>query len=182
MKKGKYEKEPRMFSRKRLVLLVSCILLITVISVGTTLAYYFNASTPVINTFQAGSVGAKVEETVNGNTKESIAVKNTGDSPVYVRVKLVGYWVDSTGAPAPKSSASLSFTLNSNWTEIGGYYYYKAPLAGGATTANLLGSTITMTTQDGCNQVIEVLADTVQATPAEAVEEVWGVAASAFIS
>jgi len=141
------------------------------------MAYFHLASGPVINTFQAGSAGAKVNEVVSGNTKNEITVTNTGKSPVYVRLRLVSYYEDADGNVLPQASPSLSFKLGDNWVYHGGYYYYNAPLAAGAITGDLLGSNLTMT----AGQVIEVLADTVQATPAQAVKDVWGVEASAFI-
>lgn len=181
METGKNKKYPPAGSRKKLLVMVLSLVLLMAVATGVTLAYFASTSAPVINTFQAGSVGAEIKETVNGNTKESIAVENTGDSPVYVRVRLVNYWKDGENI-APKDS-TLSVSENTaKWEKIGEYYYYTEPLAGGATTANLLSAGLTMTTDDnGYVQVIEVLADTVQASPPEAVQEVWGISASDFI-
>lgn len=175
MKRGKYEAAPSP-KRKMLILVISLVLLVAV-SAGATLAYFHLASGPVINTFQAGSAGAKVDEDVKGDTKKEITVTNTGKSPVYVRVRLVSYYEDSKGNVLPQASPSLSFTLGDNWVYHGGYYYYNAPLAAGATTEDLLGTDLAMSE----GQVIEVLADTVQATPAQAVKDAWDVDASAFI-
>jgi len=177
MKHGKYEKIPPVVPGKKRLILVVCLVLLLVIGVGTTMAYFHLASGPVINTFQAGSAGAKVNEVVSGNTKNEITVTNTGKSPVYVRVRLVSYYEDSKGNVLPQASPCLSFTLGDNWVYHGGYYYYNAPLAAGATTEDLLGTDLAMSE----GQVIEVLADTVQATPAQAVKDAWDVDASAFI-
>ena len=173
MKRGKY-------ARKRMPWIVAlCLVLLVAVGAGATLAYFHLASGPVINTFQAGSAGAQVNETFDGSTKEAITVTNDGDSPVYVRLRLVSYYELSDGAvDGSQDSPTVSFTLGKNWTAIGSYYYYTQPLAAGATTSDLLGSDVTMT----AGQVIEVLADTVQATPAQAVKDVWGVDASQFIS
>ena len=76
MKRGKYE-APSSPKRKRLVLLASLVLLLCV-GVGATLAQLRMISDPVINTFQSGSAGAEVVETVVSNTKKAIQVKNTG--------------------------------------------------------------------------------------------------------
>lgn len=180
MKKGRYERIPPVVFRKRILAVVLSLMLLIIIGVGATLAYFASASGPVINTFQAGSVGAKIHEKISSNTKTSITVENTGDSPVYVRVRLISYWKKGSDI-APKSSA-LSVSENANkWKKIGEYYYYTAPLAGGATTENLLSSGISMTTEDGYTQVVEVLVDTVQASPADAVKEVWSIDAAEFI-
>ena len=175
MKKGKYAKAPSP-RRKPLVLVLSIVLLLA-IGVGATIAYFHLASGPVINTFQAGSAGAKVNEVVSGNTKNEITVTNTGKSPVYVRIRLVSYYEDADGNVLPQASPTLSFTKGSKWVPLGNYYYYNAPLAAGDTTEDLLGTDLAMSE----GQVIEVLADTVQATPAQAVKDAWGVDASAFI-
>ena len=177
MKRGKYEAAPSP-KRKMLILVISLVLLVAV-SAGATLAYFHLASGPVINTFQAGTVGAEVHETLNGNTEEAITVTNTGDSPVYVRVRLISYYELNDGTvDGAKASPAVSFTLGENWKSIGSYYYYTKPLGTGATTSDLLGSNVTMAS----GQVIEVLADTVQATPDQAVAEVWGVKTSSCIA
>ena len=155
-----------------------CLVLLITASISATLAYFHLSAAPVINTFKAGSVEADIDETVHGNTKEAIQIKNTGSAPVYVRVRLVSYYEVSKGVPdATKASPEVSFTRGENWYKVGEYYYYNQPLAAGATTSDLLDSSITMAS----GQVIDVLADTVQATPAQAVQDAWGVAASTFL-
>lgn len=176
MKKGKYAKAPSP-RRKPLILVLSMVLLLA-IGVGATLAYFHLASGPVINTFQAGSAGAEIVEEVSGNTKNAIRVVNIGKSPVYVRLRLVSYYEDAQGNVLPQDSPALSFTEGDKWVALGSYYYYyNEPLAAGATTEDLLKTDLAMVE----GQVIEVLADTVQATPAQAVIDAWGVDASAFI-
>ena len=176
MKHGKYEKNiPPAAPRKNGLILIAALALLTAVSIGSTLAYFFNTSEPVINTFQAGSVGANIYEEVSANAKTSITVSNTGKSPVYVRVRLLCYWLDEDNSIAPKDSTSVSISPNSGWVENGGYYYYTSPVAGGSATANMLAAPLAMTTEDGYRQVIEVLAETVQATPADAALGLWGV-------
>lgn len=177
MKKGKYAKTPS--PKRKALTLVIAIALLVVVGASATLAYFHLASGPVINTFQAGSAGAEVYEVVDGNTKKEITVTNTGKSPVYVRIRLVSYYQDNQGNVLAQDSPGVAFTKGAKWVKIGEYYYYNAPLAAGATTEDLLGDdTITMT----AGQVIEVLADTVQATPAQAVKDAWNVDASAFVA
>lgn len=175
MKRGKYE-APSSPKRKRLVLLASLVLLLCV-GVGATLAQLRMISDPVINTFQSGSAGAEVVETVVSNTKKAIQVKNTGASPAYVRVRLVSYYEDADGNILARSSAGVTFTPGEDWVKLDQYYYYRMPLASGASTTDLLDSDIAME----AGQVIEVLADTVQTSPDQAVKDAWGVDASAFI-
>ena len=71
------------------------------------------------------------------------------------------------------SAAINSFKLGDNWFDGGdGCYYYKNVVNVGASTANLLanGEKITLTT----GQVVEVLAEGIQATPIDAVKAAWG--------
>lgn len=171
MKRGKYQKNPPAAPRKRPILLILCLVLTATLSVGATLAYYAVSSAPVINTFSAGSAGAEIVETVNGNVKEAITVKNTGDSPVFVRVRLVGYWENADGSIAAKAAPDLTFTPGSGWVKEGEYYYFTTPIAADGSTSDLLRSDLAME----AGQVIEVLADTVQAAPEDAVLAVWGV-------
>lgn len=177
MKRGKYEKVPPAAPRKKLLTLVLCLVLLAVLGIGGTLALLSSSANPVINTFVAGSVSADVVETLNGTktTKTSIQVENTGESPVYVRVRIVDYWMED-GEILPKAS-QMNVTPASGWKKMGQYYYYMTPLSadeGQNLTTNLLAAPLEM----GVGQVIDVLAETVQATPADAVLEVWGVSAA----
>lgn len=178
MESNKYAKiSPAVTGKKRWVLAI-CLVLMLTIGVGATLAYFHLASGPVINTFQAGSVGADIYEEVADNQKKIIQVTNTGKSPVYVRVRLVSYYESEGAVDVTKASPKVTFECGDKWVFRDPYYYYNTPLAAGTSTYNLLGEDgITM--EPG--QVIEVLADTVQATPAQAVVEAWGVQASDFI-
>lgn len=175
MKNGKFANAPS--PKHKSVIIVLSIILLVCIGVGATLAYFANSTGPVINTFQSGTVDAEISETVNGNVKSAIKVVNTGDVPVYVRVRLVSYFEDGSGNVLPQDSVSVSFTSGDNWEYNNGYYYYKLPVGAGDSTGNLLDSQLAMAE----NQVIEVLADTVQATPIDAIKEVWGEAAAGYV-
>ena len=171
MKNGKFANAPS--PRRKTLIIVLSIILVVCIGAGATLAFFANSTGPIINTFQSGSAGAEIEETLSGNTKTEIKVHNTGKTPVYVRVRLVSYFEDASGNVLPQDSPVVGFTSGDNWNYMDGYYYYKLPVGAGGFTSDLLGTDVTMS----AGQVIEVLADTVQATPASAVQEVWGVSA-----
>lgn len=172
MKNGKFANAPS--PKHKSVIIVLSIILLVCIGVGATLAYFANSTGPVINTFQSGTVGAEIYEKKTDTAKTVIQVKNTGSVPVYVRVRLVSYFEDRSGNVLPQDSVSVFFTSGDNWEYSNGYYYYKLPVGAGDSTGNLLGSQLAMSE----NQVIEVLADTVQATPADAVKAVWGITAA----
>lgn len=175
MKNGKFASAPS--PKHKSVIIVLSIILVVCIGAGATLAFFANSTGPVINTFQSGTVGAEIDEDISGNTKNSITVKNTGSVPIYVRVRLVSYFEDGSDNVLPQDSPSVSFTPGENWEYNNGYYYYKLPVGAGDDTANLLAENLTMIS----GQVIEVLADTVQATPIDAIKEVWGEAAAGYV-
>lgn len=185
MRKGKNEQgrpNARLPRGVRMAVLLVCILLAAATAVGGTLAYFFNTSGGVENTFTAGQVGSRVVESFDGTQKTAIAVMNDGGTvPVYVRARLVTYWVDENGNVAAKNSAVLSPSIDSDkWIDGGNLtYYYKTPLQGGGATDNLLTAPLVLTEEDGCRQVVEVLAEVIQANPADAAEEAWGVRVAA---
>jgi len=81
---------------------------------------------------------------------------------------------DEDGNPTADKAPALSFALNTNdWVKIGDYYYCKNPVAAGETSPELLagGSSITLVK----GQVVDVLAEGIQSTPSNAVEQAWGV-------
>ncbi len=174
MRKGKYENPSGMPRRNKSAIVgLVCLLLVLVLAVGGTAAYFFRISAPVTNTFTGGSVGCKLQETVTGNTKESITVTNDGTFPVYMRIRLVSYWADSNGLPVAKTAPALNVTTASGWTQIGDCYYYTKPVQSGE-TVSFLASPLTMVSEDGYTQVMEVLAESIQSSPADAVTQMWG--------
>lgn len=176
-KRLKKADKTRRRSGKMGAILVSVLLLLGV-TVSGTLAYLTANTDPVQNTFTPSKVTNKIEEEFDGTTKTSIKVENTGDTEAYVRVKLVTYRVDDNGNHIGGTATIPNFTLGSDWFEKGGYYYYAKPVAAGASSGNLLGTSITLqkyNDADGGKQVIEVIAESIQSKPVETVRDVWEV-------
>ena len=157
---------------------VLCVL-IAVINVIVTLAYMKDKTEPVNNIFAAGTVKCSVVEQLNGDNtaKTAIQVRNDGTSAVYVRVKLVTYWVNAQNEVVGKPSATLSINLSDGWIDDGNNVYYcKSPVESGELSPNLLSADLAMTSDSGgARQVIEVISEAIQITPEEAVESAWGV-------
>lgn len=162
--------------------LVLITVLLLSISVGVVWAVSYLVTDEVENTFEPAQTSIEVKETFNGTTKSNVYVANTGSTSdpkgpaVYVRVKLLAYWYakDSDHIVA-KSSWTPSFTLGTDWVNIGGYYYYKKPIEAGQNTSNLISSITLTVDADGNRQVLEILAEAVQSNPKNAVTESWGV-------
>ena len=121
---------------------------------------------------------AKVTCRVNDG---SYSVTNTGDIPALIRVKLVINWVDDNGdiMMYPPEGAEYQLTPGTNWTHMGsdtdpcdGFWYCNRILSAGEMTPRIVSELVQ--TGDG-NLRVEILAEAIQATPAEAVEEAWGV-------
>lgn len=88
---------------------------------------------------------------VAGSVKSDITAKNTGDTTVFLRLRLSACWVDGTGKVTGTPSALPQITLRQNWLDGGnGLYYYALPVEPGQSTAVLcdpmqLGTTVSPT-------------------------------------
>lgn len=182
---GKYEARHLQRRRKRRskktgMLFLSLLLVIGMV-VGGTVAWLSTKSAPITNTFLPSKVACEVTESFNGRTgvKSNVNVKNTGDIDAYIRVKLVTYRVNDEGDHIGGIAKIPDFTPGAGWVENGDYYYYTQPVAPGEQPEISLIDRITLTDSyddaDGGKQVIEVMAEAIQSTPAKAVTEAWGV-------
>ena len=190
MYQGKYEssgKRPapqrtspkrRLRWRKQFVLLVSVVALILGI-VGGTVAYLVTNSGDVENTFQPSRVACAVSETFTNNVKSDVKIQNTGDTTAYIRAAVVVTWQDSKGnvsaIPVKDTDYSITWTKD-NWVEKGGYYYYTSPVAPNGFTGELFTNwqPIVAAPAEGYTLCVEILADAVQSSPAQAVIDAWG--------
>lgn len=162
--------------RKILKIVILILSIILLLLCGTAFALMYRQTQPLNNQLEAAFVACDVEEDFNGETKTSIAIKNTGNIDAYLRVRLVSYWEDSDGNITSKPSWMPRVSVTSGWvTGTGNTYYYSQPVAPGDFTTNLLDADITLKEENGYLQVIEVFADAIQSKPAEAVTTSWGV-------
>ena len=171
-----YGGRPSRESKKSLTALIALILIVC-LAVGGTVAFIVTQTQAVKNTFTPSDVTVKIKEEFQDNIKSSITVLNVNDAdkedvPCYIRVKLVSNIQDNDGnvlraAPLGKIS------LGNDWIDGGdGCYYYKNVVEVGQSTSNLLADGASITLTDG--QVVEVLAEGIQAMPKQAVIDAWG--------
>lgn len=164
----------RSHNGKRSLAALIALVLIICVAVGGTIAYIVTQTDKVENKFTPADVKIEIHETFENNVKSSITVQNVNDAknvPCYIRVKLVSNMQEDGNVIG--SAAINAFELNNTWFKGNdGCYYYKNVVNVGASTANLLanGEKITLTT----GQVVEVLAEGIQATPIDAVKAAWG--------
>lgn len=168
---------------KKLCLLIA-VLLLSVATVGGTLAYIFTQTTAVVNKFTPSEVTCKINEKMDGTTKSDVTVTNTGDTTAYIRAAVVVTWQNADGEvlgelPVAGTDYTIIFN-NTDWAVKDGYYYYKSVVGVDKTTKttkNLINSCVASAAApvDGYKLHVEIIADAIQAEPADAVTEAWGV-------
>ena len=188
---GKYEAQHLQHRRKRRskktgTLFLSLLLVATMV-VGGTLAYLFTNTEPVENIFTPSYVSCSVTEEFNGTIKRNVNVTNTGNIDAYIRVKLVTYRVNDKEQHIGGTAEIPDFKPGAGWVKNGDYYYYTKPVAPDEQPETSLIDSITLTGSyddaddaDGGKQVIEVMAEAIQANGVaddgtKAVVEAWGV-------
>lgn len=165
----------RSHNGKRSLAALIALVLIICVAVGGTIAYIVTQTDKVENKFTPADVKIQINEVFENNIKSSITVENVNDAknvPCYIRVKLVSNMQEDGNVTG--SAAINAFELNNKWFKgADGCYYYRDVVAVGDSTANLLagGEKITLTS----GQVVEVLAEGIQATPETAVTSAWPV-------
>lgn len=172
MYQGRYNSKKAAPSRRRRtrktpVVLMAALLLLVCTAVGGTLAWLTTNTDSVENGFIPSQVSCNVTEKFDGTTKEDVNVTNTSDISAYLRVKLVTYRVNEQGNHIGGIATVPNFTLGNGWVEKDGYYYYTHPVAPGKHPAANLIESIELERSyndaDGGKQVIEVMAEAIQA-------------------
>ena len=171
-------------------LLIAAAALCIAAAAGLTLAFMFKKAEKT-NRFIPAEVSCAVREKLDnnevtgiaavGSEKSDIRVENTGNVKEFIRLRLVSYYVDSNGdIVGTVSSQYPTLSLKNGW--IAGAnrtYYYPYPVEPGSLTGILcepftLGQT-QLENGTVVYQVMEVIAEAVQAEPISAVQETWGV-------
>lgn len=197
-----------MESRKRIKLstvLVIAAALALVTAIGGTMAWLTTHSEGLTNTFTPADIkGTIVEDFSDKTTKKDVKIQNDSDVPVYVRVALVPNWtkaetVENVTKYVPVAEpvgnddviidnqnwGSFVPAANSNWVKgDDGYYYYKKPLAAANKTddTDLTGNLFNKAEakeNDPYHMNLQVLLQMIQAEPASAVTQAWGVTVNA---
>lgn len=133
--------------KKKLSIVFGIIAILAVISVGT--LAYFTSEQNAENVISAGNIKLEIhEKTASGEdfpeegiivmpgdtVSKIVTVENTGDHPLYLRVKLT----EGVSDEALTTDDCLDININrSCWLEKDGYYYYYRALQSGETTEQL---------------------------------------------
>lgn len=116
-------------NKKQAVLAVLMIALLLLGAVGGTLAYLKTQTSEIKNEFQPAGVPSEVMEKLENDVKTNVRIKNNGNVKAYVRAAIVVTWKDAEGDIYPGTPVvgdDYTISINTDeWTEKGGYYYYK---------------------------------------------------------
>lgn len=162
--------------------------LVAAFGVGGVLAYIFTNTDPIENKFDPGKVDSEVVETFDGEKKEDVTIKNTGNTVAYIRAyinitfKAVGAADDQTVSsqkPIDNQNYTIKLKENSGWS-LGddGYYYYSEPVSAGCSTKVLIEKCELLdgaNVPDGFYLSVEIVASAIQAEPTSVVAEKWNV-------
>ena len=164
------------------VVITAAVLLLTA-AVGGVYAYITAQTPPLENQFDPVEVTCAVEESFDGQTKQDVAIRNTGDIAAYIRAAVVVTWADDDGnvwAQAPVEGTDYDVAWGSGDWAIGsdGFWYHRRAVAAGDTTADLIRTVSAVSAPKGYHLQVQVLATAIQASPDEAVEEAWNVTVS----
>lgn len=187
--------------KKAACLLVSLVLLLMVGIVGTA-AYLIDHTETVVNTFEAAEIPPVVVENFDGTTKSEVKIMNNGNVDAYIRVSVVFTWRDANGnvygeMPVENTTANPDGDYVITWSGLetnggwiagsDGFYYYVgsddpkvAPLE---QTSELFTKCepVEGAAPDGYSLSVEILAQTIQADPDEAIIDSWGTTAAGYL-
>lgn len=176
---GKHHKRSRGRTGKSAALLVSLLLLLTVI-VGGTIAFLMDSDGPLNNLFNPSQVTTKVEETLSGDTKKDVYIKNTGDTDAWIRAAVVVTWQNKDGnvyGQAPVEGMNYDITWGTGWkTGDDGFYYWPSPVAAETGVTGDLIETISPKGNppaDGYYLTVEIIGSGIQNKPAKVFNTEW---------
>lgn len=178
MNMEKSMKKPRHKVADRAVILLVSLVLVLSAAIGGTLGYLTN-QVKVTNTMEIGTIGTEIDEDLENDTKSNVTVTNTGNSDAYIRAVVVVTWQNAAGEVYPQMPvAGTDYTIKygSDWEKLGNYYYYNGVVAAGGKTGNLIDTCTPAggRAPSGYDLNVEILVSAIQADPADAVQEAWG--------
>ena len=157
----------RSHGRRRSLLVLVSVFLLTFAMVGGTLAYLAAQTSDVVNTFTFGDVPIDIPEQFENGVKENVRVTNTGAADAFVRAKIVVTWKSASGEVSGTPVQAGDYTLDLNttdWFLKDGFYYCKNRVEAKTDSEVLITkATKTGTAPEGFDLSIEILAQSVQA-------------------
>ena len=158
--------------RRRKSAAVAAVALVGVLAIGGTMAWIFDRTDEVENTFQPVEVTCMVDEKIEGDVKKDVKVVNTGDVDAFIRAAVVINWVDINGdivgeLPEGYGYTTSSLPASAKWVKgTDGYFYYTELVEKDGVTENLIDSIASTYSGEGeqtCFLSVEILASAIQA-------------------
>ena len=149
--------------------------------IGGAVAWLTASSNEVKNVFASSEVSCRVEETFENGVKTDVKIKNTGDTPAYIRAKVVVCWKDVDGnvsgtVPVEGMDYSITFAVSPWVKHTDGFYYFAKPVdPKGLTDALITKAEKLQKGPDGYDLSVEIIAEAIQNVPDAAVREAWDV-------
>ena len=177
----------------RAYVLLLALALLTGLGVRASVAYLADRTAEKKNEFTYGRVTSSVNETFEEEfgdpVKRNVSLRNTGNTPAYLRALLVVTCKDENGVvfstlPVEDVDYEIDMTLAKHWIlkdeGFGSYIYYRYPVDPGESTPELIDmvrqNTHATAPENGKYKLsFEIVVDAVQAYPADAVKEAWNV-------
>lgn len=166
------------FGTERTLLTVCVVLVLLAVVFAATGVFASLGDTTGVVTVKNGALHCEVDK--------DYGVRNTGNIPALLRAKVVINWIDGEGSVLAEAPEGAVLTIGeiSGWTQFpadpekpegidDGYWYYNGIAEPDAVCA-FLGTV----KAEGGTARVTVLAEALQATPAEAAAEAWGMAFS----
>lgn len=155
------------------------ILLGVILACGSVFAYMFMRTDTKGAQFIPAEVTCEVYDMTSGDQINEVTVKNTGNIPAYLRVRLVTYWDNGDGKVAPQSSPTLAVTCDeTKWVRgSDNTFYYRTAVAPEDVTTDLFaeGAFIQMASDGGYRQRVDIFGEAIQADPTHAATSSWDV-------
>ena len=180
-KKSDKRKAKGKLRRKSVSFLV--ILVIAVIAASSaTIAFIVDKTAPATNVFTKGSVTNTVIETFEDNVKNDVSIKNTGNTTAYIRAEVLVNYVSDDGniyavSPTENVDYTIIYTTDTSWKKgTDGFWYYIKPVAANENTSVLINEAKASDgalLPDGYSLSVEIIASSIQASPASAVTSSW---------
>lgn len=180
-----FGKHKILFQNKKLAAALLSLLLILAVSIGTAIAYLTSNTDDKVNTFIPGEVQTEIVEDFDGEVKEKVSLKNTGNTEAYLRAAVVVTWKAEDGsvqAAAPVQGTDYEMVLaeQTGWFQAAdGYYYFSSPVPAGGESGILIDSCRPLVEKEGYLLSVEIIGSAIQSKPAKTVEDAWGVSIDA---
>lgn len=144
------------------ILLLALVAALLLGTVGGTVAYLVTSTDPVTNTFTPGVVDVEINDTVSDGVKSNIVVTNKSNVDCYLRVAVVGYWVNDAGQIIEAWIDSL--TPDAGWIKSGDYYYYNSIVEPTTATVTFMSGKYTQPSRDdGAHLEMDIMVQGIQA-------------------